>query len=310
MEKDLLAGRFEWVDGLLIRAVEAGHWLLIDNANFCNPTVLDRLNSLLEPNGRLLVNERGLVQGQVKSIAPHPNFRVFLTMDPQNGEISRAMRNRGIEISLVAPKVLSRDTMILLNTLGIPGCSLPSTMMLFHTALEEVRPPPGPFCHLLSCSPQHPQRITRRNNVEITLRHILHWGSLTTEQLQRGVPLPQALSGMYIPSPSGISLVMGALISFFLYVLFSEAMQVVYLATLRDGENRMLVQQVYEDHFGPFFGRLLRGEMNVLDFSRTEPNATLVEGVSAWRDYPFGLQCYYTDSLLATINRHETYSSL
>ena len=29
------AGTFEWVDSLLVKALEAGHWLLIDNVNFC-----------------------------------------------------------------------------------------------------------------------------------------------------------------------------------------------------------------------------------------------------------------------------------
>lgn len=41
------AGRFEWVDGALLRAMEAGEWVVLDNANMCNPTVLDRLNPLL-----------------------------------------------------------------------------------------------------------------------------------------------------------------------------------------------------------------------------------------------------------------------
>lgn len=86
-----VTGCFEWMDGLLIKALEEGAWILMDNANLCNPSVLDRLNPLLEPNGYLLVNERGLVDGQVKIIKPHPNFRMFMTMDPKNGEISRPM---------------------------------------------------------------------------------------------------------------------------------------------------------------------------------------------------------------------------
>lgn len=49
-------GRFEWVDGALTRAIERGQWVLLDNANLCNPTVLDRLNPLLEPHG---VGEHG-----------------------------------------------------------------------------------------------------------------------------------------------------------------------------------------------------------------------------------------------------------
>lgn len=31
--------------------------------------------------------------------------RLFLTMDPKNGDISRAMRNRGIEIAMLPFKV-------------------------------------------------------------------------------------------------------------------------------------------------------------------------------------------------------------
>lgn len=124
-----MAGCFEWMDGLLINALEEGDWILIDNVNFCNPTVLDRLNPLLENNGVLMVNERGLVDGEVKVITPHPNFRIFLAMDPQNGEISRAMRNRGIEISLLPHDVDSLDTLTLLNGVGLPGAWLARLMI-------------------------------------------------------------------------------------------------------------------------------------------------------------------------------------
>lgn len=116
-----VTGRFEWIDGMLIKALEEGHWILMDNVNFCNPSVLDRLNPLLENNGYLLVNERGTIDGQVKIIRPHPNFRIFLTMDPKNGEISRPMRNRGIEICILEHPLESDDTIIMLGSLGIPG---------------------------------------------------------------------------------------------------------------------------------------------------------------------------------------------
>jgi hypothetical protein len=77
-----------------------GHWLLVDNVNFCAPSVLDRLNGLLEPGGALVLNERGVLDGQVPTIIPHPDFRLILAMDPRNGEISRAMRNRSLELFL------------------------------------------------------------------------------------------------------------------------------------------------------------------------------------------------------------------
>ncbi|CAG8485903.1 6023_t:CDS:10 [Diversispora eburnea] len=101
IENETTAGRFEWVDGVLINALQKGYWILIDNANLCNPSILDRLNPLLEPNGFLMVNEQGLIDGKPKIVYPHKNFRLFMTVDPKNGELSRAMRNRGVEIALL-----------------------------------------------------------------------------------------------------------------------------------------------------------------------------------------------------------------
>lgn len=40
-----------------------------------SPSVLDRLNALLEPGGVLTIDERGVIDGQIPSIKPHPNFR-------------------------------------------------------------------------------------------------------------------------------------------------------------------------------------------------------------------------------------------
>lgn len=95
---DFSKPRFKWFDGALVQAVEKGYWLVLDNANLCSPSVLDRLNSLLEPNGLLLINECADANGEPRKVVPHPDFRLFLTLNPKYGELSRAMRNRGIEI--------------------------------------------------------------------------------------------------------------------------------------------------------------------------------------------------------------------
>ncbi|RLU23785.1 hypothetical protein DMN91_003993 [Ooceraea biroi] len=98
-------GKFEWVDSVLVKCLQDGTWLLIDQVNLCSPAVLDRLNGLLEPNGVLTIGERGVNgEGNVVTIKPHKNFRLFLTMDPRYGEISRAMRNRGVEIYMLGAK--------------------------------------------------------------------------------------------------------------------------------------------------------------------------------------------------------------
>jgi midasin (ATPase involved in ribosome maturation) len=33
-------GAFGWRDSVLVQALEKGEWLVIDNVNFCNPTLL------------------------------------------------------------------------------------------------------------------------------------------------------------------------------------------------------------------------------------------------------------------------------
>ncbi|RMZ91526.1 hypothetical protein DV736_g1258, partial [Chaetothyriales sp. CBS 134916] len=92
--------KFVWNDGVLVDAIVKGAWVVLDDANLCNAAVLDRLNSLLEPNGHLVINEQHGANGGAISIKPHRDFRILLTMDPKYGELSRAMRNRSLEVFL------------------------------------------------------------------------------------------------------------------------------------------------------------------------------------------------------------------
>ena len=39
---------FDWIDSVLIKAIENGDWVLLSDANLCNPSVLDRLNRLVK----------------------------------------------------------------------------------------------------------------------------------------------------------------------------------------------------------------------------------------------------------------------
>jgi midasin len=86
-----------------VQAVERGDWLVLDNANLCSSSVLDRLNSLLEPGGTLVINENSLPNGKTRVVKPQDTFRIFLTMDPVHGELSNAMRNRSLELFVPAP---------------------------------------------------------------------------------------------------------------------------------------------------------------------------------------------------------------
>ena len=58
---------------------------------------------MLEPSGLITVDEHGLVMGNQWKFILIPSFKLFLTVDPSHGEVSRVMRNRGIKIYLMQP---------------------------------------------------------------------------------------------------------------------------------------------------------------------------------------------------------------
>ena len=106
--------RFRWVDGILVQALEKGYWLHLENVNLCSSSVLDRLNPLLENCGELLLTECSTScegSNEHRKIKAHPNFRLLLSMDPSHGEISRAMRNRCVEIFLSTMAIENLGTM-------------------------------------------------------------------------------------------------------------------------------------------------------------------------------------------------------
>lgn len=133
--------QFRWFDGMLIHAVEKGQWLVLDNANLCDSAVLDRLNSLLEPGGTLLVNECSTISGEPRIVRPHPNFRLFLTVNPRFGELSRAMRNRGIEIWLeeISVRSHSHDVAIVANE--ATESAILSTSLIYPSRFVDAAPP-------------------------------------------------------------------------------------------------------------------------------------------------------------------------
>ena len=68
--------------------------IILDNANTCNSAVLDRLNSLLDDDKKIYLNE----SGENRIIQPNNKFKIFLTMNPLLGEVSRALKNRCVEL--------------------------------------------------------------------------------------------------------------------------------------------------------------------------------------------------------------------
>ncbi|RDK03293.1 AAA family ATPase [Paraburkholderia lacunae] len=67
-------GETIWVDGVLPTAMREGLWLIVDEIDFAEPSILAALTSVLEPHGRLVLKEKGN-----EIVAPHPAFRLFAT---------------------------------------------------------------------------------------------------------------------------------------------------------------------------------------------------------------------------------------
>lgn len=112
--------------------------------------VLDRINSLVEPCGSITVNECGIIDGKPLVVHPHPNFRMFLTVNPSYGDVSRAMRNRGVEIFMMQPywlldherdcyleELKLKDVKRFLVLSGIPGGKLVDAMAKAHVLARE-----------------------------------------------------------------------------------------------------------------------------------------------------------------------------
>ncbi|WWD21566.1 hypothetical protein CI109_106052 [Kwoniella shandongensis] len=144
---------FAWVDGQLIHAIKNGGWFLISDANLCSASVLDRLNSLCETNGTLVLSEKGSSSGSPEVLSPHQDFRLFMTYDPRYGELSRAMRNRGVELYVASPDhqvgevkqpfaladhSLLRSTKVLDSATGTESEAEPSTSLVASVVANNV----------------------------------------------------------------------------------------------------------------------------------------------------------------------------
>ena len=176
---------FQWVDGTLVQAMERGYWLHLENVNYCPSSVLDRLNPLMEFGGELIVTECGITNNEAKPrvIRPHSNFRLFLSMDPNShGEVSRAMRNRCIEVCIIPPSFdncgTSRETngdqVKNIDALsGLFDCNIRSHDIAQYMVTT----------HYSDCK----QSLMHHEDVP-TIKSLKGWGSMFSSLLKRGTP--------------------------------------------------------------------------------------------------------------------------
>ncbi|MDP3763980.1 MAG: AAA family ATPase, partial [bacterium] len=68
---------FEWIPGVLIKAMQEGWWILLDEINLAEPEIIERINSILDDDQFLIISEH-----ENEEVRVHPNFRLFAAMNP------------------------------------------------------------------------------------------------------------------------------------------------------------------------------------------------------------------------------------
>jgi len=93
---------FEWQDGPLIRSMRHGDVFLLDEISLADDSVLERLNSVLEPSRSIILAERGGFDIEHTKVISDESFKLLATMNPGGDygkkELSPALRNRFTEI--------------------------------------------------------------------------------------------------------------------------------------------------------------------------------------------------------------------
>ena len=189
-------GCFRWVDGILVDSMLKGHWLHLENVNFCSSSVLDRLNPLMESGGELILTECGSFEGEVGAVSgsrivkPHPNFRLFLSMNPVNGEVSRAMRNRCIETFLTGP---GDDGIAIVNEKGFISKLTPSSIdaidCLQRAGVGSVKVAKL----MLETHCVEGKRSKEVGDDSISVFNLHQWGAMYVSLVERGLVIQEAL---------------------------------------------------------------------------------------------------------------------
>lgn len=132
-------GCFEWVDSKIVKSLKDGQYILLEHVNLCSSAVLDRLNPVFEPSGTLMLSEKGVTGNEEAEIVKKAdNFRAFLTLDPKNGELSRAMRNRCVEIFTTNRSPSIDDKRILVFYQGVKDINAINCLISIHDIISNL----------------------------------------------------------------------------------------------------------------------------------------------------------------------------
>lgn len=107
---------FAFIEGSLVKAIQNGYWVLLDEINLANAETLECLSGLLEGRqGSISLLEKG----DKKPVQRHPNFTLFACMNPSTDvgkkDLPAGLRNRFTEF-FVDELTEKSDLLLLVNT--------------------------------------------------------------------------------------------------------------------------------------------------------------------------------------------------
>ena len=136
---------FQWVDGPLVQAMKTGGVFLADEISLADDSVLERMNSVLEPEREILLAEKigqemeaqpGLT---TEIVAAGEGFRFVGTMNPGGDygkkELSPALRNRFTEVW--CPSTTTAEDLANIVSLNLTDETLTSSIVAFVSWLRD-----------------------------------------------------------------------------------------------------------------------------------------------------------------------------
>lgn len=105
---------FAFIPGSLVNCIKNGDWILLDEINLASSETLECLSTILEPNGSVILLEKGDYQPVPRS----KHFRIFACMNPSTDvgkkDLPQGIRNRFTEF-FVDELTSERDLTILVS---------------------------------------------------------------------------------------------------------------------------------------------------------------------------------------------------
>lgn len=150
-------GKLTFHEGVLVKAMRNGHWIILDELNLAPSDILEALNRVLDDNRELYIPETQVL------VKAHPNFMLFATQNPPGlyggrKMLSRAFKNRFIELHF--SEIPKAELEIILEKRCLIPKSYAQKMVKTMSSLQVNR------------------RTTTKNN--FTLRDLFRWGNRYT----------------------------------------------------------------------------------------------------------------------------------